>query len=247
MLFRTMFVTVSIMVILTFLFCMSVYSEGSVGIAYQQNVDDISYGANVTYERNFDLGELEIASQIQSGNKHIADAHASFTFEGGSIGFRPYIDITGKSDTLGSIEDLGGKLDYGLTFNFPFYTNSEMGVGVFLRNANPFAPKVLYELVDNEYVSIDSATGINYDNPAKVNLLVYTGFEPGEFDIGLKGSMGLGERDYWLIADITTAFDLGFFNLNIGLNIGNRWYVNAYGENESRSDIALISAIGKQW
>ena len=243
---KLMLLFASLFVMFAFM-AMMAHSEGSIGITYNQVVDDVSYGTTATYERDFALGELEASSQMQAGDKYLADAHASFTLNMGAVGFRPYVDVTGKSESLESLGDFGGKLDYGLTLNVPVHATTEMGIGVFMRNANPFAPKVLYELVDGEYTPVDSSPGINYDNPANVNVLAYTGFEMNRFDVGLKGSMGLGQRDYWLIADVNTGFDLDYVELNVGLNIGNRWYVNAAGEDVSKADVAIITAISKQW
>ena len=250
MLFRLMFIMTSIAVMLTFIFCMYSHGEGSIGLAYNQVIDDISYGANANYEHKFGIGELETSSQIQGGDKYLADAHVSFTFDAPPswpMGLRAYIDVVGKADTLESIESLGGKLDYGLTFNFPVWESSEVGVGVFLRNANPFSTETFYKLEDGKYIEVDPSVGINYDNPADLNILGYTGFEVDRFEIGLKGSLGIGQRDIWLIADATTAFDLDYFDLNLGLNIGNRWYVNNFGEDTNRADIAIMSSISKQW
>ena len=247
MFIRKMFVFASIMVALTFLFCVCSYGEGSIGLTYSQIIDDISYGLIVNHKQDFELGELETNSQIQAGDKYLADAHLSFTFDFWHIGLRPYVDAIGKSETLANVNDLGGKLDYGLTFNLPLHETTEAGVGVFLRNANPFAPKVLYELKNDEYIPVDTNAGINYDNPAMLNLLAYTGFEINRFDVELKGSIGLGERDYWLIANIDTGFDLEYFELDVGVNIGNRWYVNTIGKNTNRADIAIISNISRKW
>ena len=244
MLLRKMFILTAMAVALTFLFCLYSYGEGSIGLSYSQVVDDISYGLVADHEHDFELGELESSAQIQAGDKYFADANIAFTFDLWDIGFRPYIDVTGKADT---IESIGGKLDYGLTFNVPVHETTEAGIGVFLRNANPFAEKTLYEYVDNEYKAINSNAGINYDNPAKVNVLAYTGFEVSRFEVGLKGSIGLGQRDYWLIVDVNTGFDLRYVELNVGMNLGNRWYNNENDEKENKADIAIISSVTKKW
>ena len=241
---RIAFATTSIMAAIMIVWCMWSYGEGEIGASYNQVVDDVSYGITGNYERDFELGELEASSQVQAGDKYLADAHLSFTFDIGSVGFRPYIDAIGKAETF---DDIGGKLDYGVTLNVPLHDTTEVGIGIFLRNANPFASKTLYELVDNEYISVGSNPGINYDNPAKVNVLAYTGFEFKRFDIGLKSSIGVGERDYWLIADASTGWDFEYLTLNLGVNIGNRWYVDNGGEETSKADIAIISTVSRQW
>ena len=164
----------------------------------------------------------------------------------GPVGFRPYVDTTGKGNTL---DDLGGKLDYGITLNVPLHKTAEVGIGVFLRNANPFAEKVLYELVDGEYQPVDAGFGINYDNPAKLNITSYTGLEVWRFDVKLSGSMGLGDvRDYWLIVDATTGFDLaGIAELSVGFNLGNRWWTDDAGADVSKADLATILSLNRNW
>ena len=244
---RNLFVGASIMVMLTFLFCMLSYGEGSIGLSYSQVVDDIAYGANTNYEHEFSIGDLEASSQIQGGDKYLADAHVSFTWTHLPAGLRAYVDVVGKADTLESIDALGGKLDYGLTINFPVHETSEVGIGVFLRNANPFSTEQFYKLEDGEYVAVDPGVGINYDNPAAVNILGYTGFEVDRFEVGLKGSMGIGQKDYWLIADVSTSYETSYFDINLGLNIGNRWYIDNNDEDTSRVDIAIMSSISKEW
>lgn len=255
---RILLVLVTVGVVITvlgFVMCAPAYSEGSIGLSYSQVPGEVSIGSTLNYEKEIDLGKLDLSAQAQKGDLLLADIHLGFNFDLGKFGVNPYVDANLKGAELFDEEDniaLGGKIDYGATINFSGHETSEVGLGIFLRNASPFSSPPTATWVDGEWVR-DTEFGINYDNPSRLNILGYKKFEFGRFDIKLSGSYGFDDqRDIWAVLDVNTDFDLQIAELNLGLNIGNRWYTTGSEEEEnlkdaSESDVALIATITRSW
>lgn len=244
---RVLFVTVSLGVLFLFLsliMCAQGWAEGNIGVSYSQLPGDISIGVTGNYEKEFNIGKLDISAQAQKGQLVLADAHIGFNFQWDKFGINPYLDANGKGEDT---SDLGGKLDYGATINFSGHEVSELGVGIFLRNADPFLEPVTGKYIEGEWIEDVPSFGINYDNPSKLNVLGYKSFNFDKFDMKLQGSYGLVTRDIWLVLDINTDFDLRIVDLNLGLSIGNRWYSNDKGENLSKVDTAVITTVTRSW
>ena len=238
---------IAIAATLTLLLHVNAFGEGSIGANYSQVADDTSWGLTYSQDIATSLGELETAVQLQSGERYLADAHASLTIDTyKNVGIRPYLDITGKSEVL-EANAFGGKVDYGAVLNFALSDESEVGVGIFLRNADPFSEKVLYALVDGEYVPQDTNAGINYDNPAPLNVKAYKGFEAWGVDAKLTGSAGIGAKDRWLILDANYGYDLGIVEATAGVSLGNRWYTDDADHPVSEADFALILGVSRNW
>ena len=232
----------------------SVHGAGNIGFTYSQVIDDQSGGVTAEYEHDGETIDFEIDGQLQSGDIYRGKAHAEVVFRLGSIGLKPFVDITAKGYTL---DGLGREQNYGLAGTVKV-GDLDFDIGVGGRNSNPWGePNALDELLPKGYNEDElKALGLDKVHPApkgipfksgnSVIAFASTSLEKGNFEIDLKGVFeiaGEGDKAHQIHADFETNRNLfGNVDLIVALQVATQFY-----QKSIQYESAVLTTIGYRW
>lgn len=231
-----------------------VHGAGNIGFTYSQVIDDQSGGVTAEYEHDGEIIDFEIDGQLQSGDIYRGKAHAEVVFRLGSIGLKPFVDITAKGYTL---DGLGREQNYGLAGTVKV-GDLDFDIGVGGRNSNPWGePNALDELLPKGYnedelkaLGLDKVhptpRGIPFKSGNSVIAFASTSLEKGNFEIDLKGLFeiaGEGDKAHQIHANFETNRNLlGNVDLIVGLQVATQFY-----QKSIQYESALLTTIGYRW
>lgn len=231
-----------------------VHGAGNIGFTYSQVIDDQSGGVTAEYEHDGETIDFEIDGQLQSGDIYRGKAHAEVVFRLGSIGLKPFVDITAKGYTL---DGLGREQNYGLAGTVKV-GDLDFDIGVGGRNSNPWGePNALDELLPKGYnedelkaLGLDKVhptpRGIPFKSGNSVIAFASTSLEKRNFEIDLKGLFeiaGEGDKAHQIHANFETNRNLlGNVDLIVGLQVATQFY-----QKSIQYESALLTTIGYRW
>lgn len=237
-----------------FFISQEVAADGNIGFTYSQVIDDQSGGVTAEYEHEGEIIDFEIDGQLQAGDIYRCQAHAEVVFRLGSIGLKPFVDVTAKGYTL---DGLGREQNYGLAGTVKVGDlDVDMGVGG--RNSNPWGePNALDELLPKGYNEDElkalglekvhpTPKGIPFKSGNSVIAFASTSFEKGNFSIDLKGVFevaGEGDKAHQIHANFETHRNMiGNVDLIVGLQVATQFY-----QKSIQYESALLTTIGYRW
>lgn len=164
----------------------------SLGVSVNQVVDERDWGVLGAAPFQFRGLDGYAAAQLQGGDIIRGKWHAEVSRFGAILyadGFVKGYEITG----------LGGQTDVGLAFQLPSVRGADVRVGVFGRNAGPFAVPDGYSVLESANFDPDvldgiqglseirpRARGFSFEQGASLNVLVATGFEGEGASVSVK-------------------------------------------------------------
>lgn len=229
-------------------------AAGGIGFTYSQVIDDQSMGLTAEYEHDGETIDFEIDGHLQSGDIYRGKAHAAVVFRLGTIGLKPFMDVTAKGYTL---DGLGREQNYGLAGTVEV-GDLDFDIGVGGRNSHPWGePNALDELLPKGYnEDALKALGLDKVHPTPRGIVFKSGnavigfastrFEKGNFEIDLKGVFeiaGGGDKAHQIHADFKTNRTLlGNVALIVGLQVATQFY-----QKSVQYESAVITTIGYSW
>ena len=213
--------------------------SNSVGIDYNQAIQDTSVGIHGDYEVDFGLFDAEIEGQLQGGDLYLGNIDAAITFDFMNVGFRLASDNIIKGYHL---KDLGRDNVLTASLVVPINDEYEVSIGIFGRNGNPFA--TVFELEDESNPNsliVEKDAGISMPDKSLIGVSVSAGFDVSRFEVDFKALLDpLSEvKNHQVSVDIGTGGNLvGGFAWKIKSNIVGQ-IVGGNGQFES-STIAGI-------
>ena len=215
------------------------YADGSLGVSYQQIIDDRSLGITGDYETQLaDHVKFEADGQLQAGGIYNAKINTDFTFDIATVDLKLLIENKVKGYTL---DTLGREQSVGLAFSVPVESlNFDIGIGG--KNASPFgAPNAFDTLVSEGFSELELAgkgleslsaalKGLPFKNGNSVNAFIVTGFGAGIVDIDVKGVielLGEGDKQHQAILNFKTGGKVYDVNVTTALELSLMSYQDA--------------------
>ena len=218
------FITILIIgIALTFGFLALNCSANTIGFSYDRAVDDSNFGIYGDYEQELDYLDFEAEGQMQGGDAYLGNLDLAFTFFNN---FRVESNNTFKGFTLDSI---GRKNNLGLSFVAPI-GDTEVSVGVFGVNGNPFEP--VYELDDptNPESAVLKDSGLSIKEGSTLNAALKAEFDVSRFEVGIRGLIelaGEGDKVHQVDLDANTS---GRITNSVNWTLQTRLSAQLYGD-----------------
>ena len=217
---------------MTLIFATSLYAN-SIGISYQQIIDDRSFGLTGDYTAL--IGEritFEADAQIQGGDIYNGNINTNFIFDVATVDLKLLVSNKIKGYDL---DGLGRSQSLGLAFTLPVNERVDVDVGIGGASSSPFsAPNAYDTLVGEGFAESDidgkglgninpKATGIPFKDGNTLNAFVSTDFGLGIFDVNARGIielLGDGEKMHQGIFRFKTDGKVGDITITTTVEIG---------------------------
>ena len=220
--------------ILMAIFVSSVYADTEIGITYNKVIEDVGIGFTAKTEHQVTKNiDVEFNTQGQYANTLLRGKYHA------SVLLFDYVKVYQDGLFRGYAgQKLGRQADLGIAVQFPFLTESGVGVGVFGRSGGEFGKPTLADIAEQNGINPDNIhpdsqgltadpTGLNVRPGQSVNLLVYTDFEYRGVDVGVKFMPQITGEDkaHQLVITSKMVFPIGkSVEFHTGFDVGFQHY-----------------------